>query len=103
MDYSDSECISEQANPPLNLGICTDFDCMQAEGGCLPLTLVLSSSNPAMQNKCRDRNLLLMNGNFQKRLREKRHPSVRCRLLCLLKKLREEIKGRTEKERKHRE
>lgn len=71
MDYSDSKCVFELANSPLNLGICTNFDCMQAEGSCLPHALACSSLNPAMQNKCHDHKLLITNGNFQKRLRGK--------------------------------
>lgn len=72
MDYTESKCRSEHVNPHLNLEICADFDCVQAEDGLLPLTLGLSSSKPAMQNKCHDRNLLLRKGNFQIRLKEKK-------------------------------
>lgn len=52
MDYTESKRRSEHANPHLNLGICADFDCVVAGDGLLPLTLGLSSSKPAMQNRC---------------------------------------------------
>lgn len=43
MDYSDSKGIPEHVNPPLNLGICTEFDCRQKA----TVYRITSISNPA--------------------------------------------------------